>query len=503
MNRNNKILAQSGFTVIGIAFTTVVGFFFKIYVARELGAENLGIYVISMSMVTLISGLSPLGLGKAIVKFIALYNANGNDFFLTSLIYRSILSTVLTAVGFLGFLFLFNDFVAQTIFHDITLVGAVKFIALLSVLFALYGILEVIFQGFQQVSYQVLVSLIRFSLKIGISFSLIYFGFGLEGYLIGELVAVMLAITIASAAIWKLLPLKSRNLALSFRPPWDKRVIYMAKSMLGIQLIGISAGQLDKVLLGGFLSPKAVGLYSIVLSLAGFLLVLLQSVNKVLAPMFSELFTLNKYDDIRKLYLSSCRWILLLTAPLAISFLSISNQYLMIFGSEYVGGSQILVIIVLGYIINVSFGPVGTIAEMTGLDRQLLKLQIINQIVVLCLFWLLIPRFGLVGAALSLAANHIISNCVNAYLIFRERRITVISWNYLGFFILMGLYTMALNYCDELIFDTTSFLRIAFNLFLSITFSIVYIIGQRTLRNEINMIIIRFKEGYVRNYKMR
>ena len=81
-----------------------------------------------------------------------------------------------------------------------------------------------------------------------------------------------------------------------------------------------------------------------------------------------------------------------------------------------------------------SFGPVGTIAEMTGLDRQLFLLQIINQIIVLCMFWLLIP-FGLVGAALSLAVNHILSNCFNAYLIIRERRITVISWNYLVFYV--------------------------------------------------------------------
>lgn len=498
MGRSGSILAQSGFTVVGIGFTTVVGFFFKIYVARELGAEVLGIYTICMSIITVISGLSPLGLGKASVKYISLYEANGNDYFLASLIYRSIIVTVLVSGLFFGLLLVGNDWVAQNILKNTSFLVAIKYVALLGVLFAIYGMLEMFFQGFQKVGNQVFVSMIRFSLKVGLSFCLIYLGFGLEGFLVGELLAVLLAIGIASTSIWKLMPAKGRNLSLSFRLSWDKRVINMAKSMLGIQLIGVLAGQLDKVLLGGFLSPKAVGLYSIVLSLAGFLLVLLNSVNKVLAPMFSELFSLNKYDDIRLLYLSSSRWILLLTAPLAISFLSIPHHYLMIFGSEYVGGSHILIIIVIGYIVNISFGPVGTIAEMTGLDRDLFKLQIINQIVVLSLFWFLIPPFGLVGAALSLAANQIIINCINAYLVFRKRRLTVIGWDYFQLLIVIGLYTFTLNYCDKLLFSGTSILSVTVNVLLSITFSVVYILGQSKLRSEISPIINRVK-NYIWN----
>ncbi|MGE5138464.1 MAG: hypothetical protein ACM3JD_03290, partial [Rudaea sp.] len=58
-----KLSSQSLFFFIGTLFTTTVGFFFKIYVARVLGSEGLGLYALGMSVVAFAGIFASLGLG--------------------------------------------------------------------------------------------------------------------------------------------------------------------------------------------------------------------------------------------------------------------------------------------------------------------------------------------------------------------------------------------------------------------------------------------------------
>ncbi|PYV58155.1 MAG: hypothetical protein DMG91_04765, partial [Acidobacteria bacterium] len=46
-----KISRESGFFLAGSLFTTAAGYFFRIFLARTLGAEALGIYALGMTIV--------------------------------------------------------------------------------------------------------------------------------------------------------------------------------------------------------------------------------------------------------------------------------------------------------------------------------------------------------------------------------------------------------------------------------------------------------------------
>ena len=61
----------------GTIFTMGAGYLIKVYVARVLGAELLGIYALGMTLVSLAQLLGCLGLNGAAARYVAVYNATG------------------------------------------------------------------------------------------------------------------------------------------------------------------------------------------------------------------------------------------------------------------------------------------------------------------------------------------------------------------------------------------------------------------------------------------
>ena len=71
------ISRHSGVFFAGTMFTAAAGYLFKVYVARMLGAEALGIFTLGMTMVGLLGIFSAMGLPQSAVRFVAFYKATG------------------------------------------------------------------------------------------------------------------------------------------------------------------------------------------------------------------------------------------------------------------------------------------------------------------------------------------------------------------------------------------------------------------------------------------
>src|SRR6476620_4483342 len=74
----------------GTIFTMGAGYLIKVYVARVLGAELLGIYALGMTLVSLAQLLGCLGLNGAAARYVAVYNATGRYGDLRGFLTRSV-----------------------------------------------------------------------------------------------------------------------------------------------------------------------------------------------------------------------------------------------------------------------------------------------------------------------------------------------------------------------------------------------------------------------------
>ncbi len=118
---------------------------------------------------------------------------------------------------------------------------------------------------------------------------------------------------------------------------------------------------------------------------------------------------------------------LLLAAPLlALAILAPGWLMRVAFGPEFVVAATPLAIMAIGQLFNVLRGPTGAMLLMTGNEGIALRLTLAGLALLLVLSFVLIPRYGLVGAAIAYSAP-IILRCLLGYIIARKLLVAPVS----------------------------------------------------------------------------
>lgn len=160
----------------------------------------------------------------------------------------------------------------------------------------------------------------------------------------------------------------------------------------------------DIVMLGFFVPAEDVGLYRV--AVQGALLVIfgLQVVTMITSPYLARLHAQNDIKRLQRLITISAR--VAFAASLAITLVYLFFGDLIIelfFGEEYLRSYEPLLILSAGQVINGMFGPVGMLLSMTGHERDTAKVLSIAALTNVVLNLMLVPLYGMNGAALATA----------------------------------------------------------------------------------------------------
>ena len=111
---------------------------------------------------------------------------------------------------------------------------------------------------------------------------------------------------------------------------------------------------------------------------------------------------------------------MLFSLPVAAGLLVFGQRFLLIFGAEFTTGRAALSILSAGQLINVAMGAVGLLLVMTGHERDAAKGIGIGALLNIILNALMIPRWGLEGAAIANAGSIIAWNVLLALWVYRR-----------------------------------------------------------------------------------
>lgn len=176
----------------------------------------------------------------------------------------------------------------------------------------------------------------------------------------------------------------------------------------GMQVIIL---QIDTVFVGVFHESSDVGTYRVVAAGAAFLSFVLTSVNMVVAPYLAALFAKSDWDRLRKVVKLSSRVVAAASLPMVLMLAIWSAELISsIYGDEYASGVAALRIMLIGQAINIVTGPAGTLLNMTGNERAFARGVYVSFIANLVIGLILIPRYGVEGAAATTAITIAISN---------------------------------------------------------------------------------------------
>jgi O-antigen/teichoic acid export membrane protein len=405
-----KISHQSSVFFIGTIFTAAAGYFFKVYLARVLGAEALGIYALGMTMVGFLSALSAVGLPQSAVRFVSAYSATGKMKSLGGFMARSTFLLLCWNLALGALLLLAGGWVAVHFYHTPALNRYIGLFALIMVFGTMSMFFSQVLVGYKNVARRtVVMNFVGTPLMMVLTLCLIALGFGLGGYIAAQASAAAVTTVLLVVMAWQLTPKEARS-SFTVRTRLDKEVVTFSAISLSLVFLQFLMAQADRVLIGYYLNARQVGIYAVAMALVVFVPAILQSVNQIFAPTISDLHARGNYELLGRIFQTLTKWILGLTVPLAAMMIIFSRPLMGIFGPEFEMGWVILVIGTVGQLVNCGVGSVGNLLLMSGNERRLIRIHAVAAAIMVVLTGLLLPRWGIAGAALGSAVTTVVMN---------------------------------------------------------------------------------------------
>jgi O-antigen/teichoic acid export membrane protein len=177
-------------------------------------------------------------------------------------------------------------------------------------------------------------------------------------------------------------------------------------------LAQITIQRLDIVLVAVLRGPAQAAIYTA----ATRFLVAGQFVNASISmaaqPRFAELFTVGKRREVNAVYQATTAWLMLLTWPIYLLAMIYGPAVLTLFGHSYRAGGSVMVILGGAMLLATACGQVDMVLISSGRSGWSLMNGLLAVAANVGLDLILIPRYGIAGAAIAWAVAIAVTNVV-------------------------------------------------------------------------------------------
>jgi O-antigen/teichoic acid export membrane protein len=388
-----------GFLTAGELFNYASRLVASLVLARVLGADEYGLYTLSVSLAFLVAGLANLGLDAAMERYIAILRARGDEPGVRGTLQLGIglpliASLVLSTIGFFA-----AGSIAQNVFHDDRLIPLLQIVALAMPLVVSTTMLSAIVRGFKRMAYSAFtVNFIQPLVRLTLIGVLAIVGLNAKSALIIFAVSYLAASIVLLGLVHKLCPLDrltrdsqryAKEIAAFSFPFWFAGVLTQVRQNLA------------PVLLGVYSSIANVGIYSVVTSATLLGRVAAKSIRTSLRPTLAEALDAGDTAQAEHLYQSTTRWTLTSNLPVFLVIILYPSAILSLFGGSFESGAAPLSVLAWAQLANAATGTCGSVIDMSGLNLVKLMNKIFEFALTLTLSVVLIVQWGLMGAAVA------------------------------------------------------------------------------------------------------
>ena len=147
----------------------------------------------------------------------------------------------------------------------------------------------------------------------------------------------------------------------------------------------------------------------------GYLLMMpLIAITTIAAPIFSRKFAEADKTGLERILKLTTNAIILITIPLILITYFFSEEIMALYGPDFIGSGNILKIILIGFIFNALSGPVAVFLQMAEKQVLVQNVFLYSAVINVIVSYILIPKFGVIGACWSNVFYQIL---INVYLL--------------------------------------------------------------------------------------
>jgi O-antigen/teichoic acid export membrane protein len=387
-----------GFLSLGSFVGHVARFVTAVLLARALGAEGMGMYALGLTAAGLFSSLAALGLDDAMVRYLAIQRREHDTAGLAGTLQIGL--GVATGVGLLAGVALYAaaEPVASGIFDAPNLAPLLRVFGFVVPFMCLSNSLLGVARGFKRMDTaalgeEVVQSLVRLVLIglltiVGLDAMTAAIVFGISDVASSATMIVLLDRHAPLREVFHRGARREFREILSFAFP-----LWLAGALRKLRQ------NIETLLLGTLTAVSAVGVFSV----AGKVNLISQSLYRAIItavkPDIAELHGAQDRDGLRDLYRTATRWALLINLPFFVVMVVHAEPLLLVFGATFAVGSTALIILAVGELLHAGTGVCGSVLDMTRHTGAKLINSVTWLVLLLSANVLLIPRWGVVGAA--------------------------------------------------------------------------------------------------------
>lgn len=408
---------------VGLLFAT------RLLLARVLGVADYGIFAYVVSWGAVLELLAVFGLGQIIIREVAQYCIRSEWGNLKGLLLWSDRAVLLTSTLLIGatvtILWLLHLTVDQPLIltFGLMLLG-VPFMAINRLRFnALCGLQHIVL-GLVPLW---IVQPVLLIMLVALTYILV--GFSLDAsWVMGLRSGSLVVAFVLSAGLLQhhLPPFVKQSRPVYTSWPWLKSALPLL-FIAGMNLINTRT---DILMLGTMQGYDAAGIYDVAVQVAKFVIFSLLVMQVVVGPMVANLYARSQLTQIQRLITTSSRLMLLFAVPLVVAFVGGGNYILRLFGSEFVSGQVALVILSVGQLVNAATGLAGLVLIMAGYENDTAVAIGSGAVLNVILNAILIPQWGINGAAVATASSTAFWNLMLVVQVWRRLNIdaTALGW---------------------------------------------------------------------------
>jgi len=397
----SEILTGSSWALSAHVISAGLGLVFSIIIARAYGAEVLGIVAVLNSFLTVATIFTVLGTGTSILRLIPehLVKYSPTSAFKVYRKTQYFVAGISVLTGSL--LFFASGFIAETVFSKLHLRFYFALAAVFIVFMSITQLNTQAVRGLRLIRVFSFMQLLPSLSKLLILIPVTIFFFHRDNP-IYAMFASMTVTALAGALIMdRAFKVKTGPNDIVHHMPLEN-ILAISLPMILTSTMTFVIGQTGVIMLGIFRTEAEVGYYSVAVSLASLTSFVLAAINSMAAPKFSELYHGGKMDELFYIAQKSAKLIFWTTAPILAGLVVLGKPILnLFFGPEFTTTYLAMMLLVIGQFVNSICGSTGYFMNMTGEHKVFRNIIFGAAIISVGLGLVLIPSFGINGAAFT------------------------------------------------------------------------------------------------------
>ncbi|QLG64323.1 flippase [Halorarum salinum] len=389
--------------------------------------EEFGELNFALSVLTVASIMATLGLPKSTARYITDF-AETDPGQIPHIIRRSLVFlgavTVVVSVGVVVLGRPVARMLGEPSLVPFLLIGAVYVAARSGTKF-----LSAAFQGFNRVTWTAVVGVVSNVSRLLFVVGFVLLGFGAVGALAGYVAGFLLAGAVGFGVLYA-------KFYRQYEPADDveegltRRVLEYAVPLTATRGANVLDKKVDTLLIGVLLNMTAVGYYTVAKQVSDFVAVPAASFGFTISPALGEQKSGDRLDRAARLYERSLEYVLLAYIPAAAGLVLVAEPMIQyVFGADYIAAVPVVQVFSGFVLVNAVNKVTSDGLDYLGRARERAIVKSTMAVSNFLLNLVLIPRMGVVGAAVATVLTYTVYTGTNVWVIHSElgfsvRRVT-------------------------------------------------------------------------------